>query len=38
MTWIVDFYSDDVFNDTVALPKGIREKFLMILDMMENPG
>jgi hypothetical protein len=38
MTWAISFYSEDVKNETLALPAGIQANLLHILDLVEEFG
>ena len=38
MTWTVEFYSEDVEEETIALPTGLLANFLRVVELIEEFG
>jgi len=38
MTWTISFYSDKVYKETMALPKGIKASLIRTLDLICEHG
>jgi len=38
MTWTISFYSDKVYKETMALPKGIKASYIRTIDLVRENG